>query len=232
MMSLAGLMITLLYWCIYGEKLTWPQFIGMGTILVAVVMMGFFTEDSDSVELASGVVEDPDRDQKNMAVFLITAVGACAALSFSLEAVFIKWLVQRHVEGEAGAQIVLLFDGIYGLIMLTVLTAIGEGVQLVDWKIASETIIGGIGTSIALVFVNYGIANGIAGIAFSIANSFPAWHAIFNWLILGQILSTGQLFGIILAVLGGLILSIHDYISACFSGGSQTDDDNNDNQSL
>ena len=225
MMSLAGLMITLLYWCIYKEKLTWPQFIGMGTILVAVVMMGFFQEDTDEAELGPGVVDDPDREQKNMAALLITVVGSMAALSFSLEAIFIKWLVKRHVEGEAGAQIVLLFDGIYGLIMLAVLTWMGEGLQLVDWMVASETIVGGIGTSIALVFVNYGIANGIAGIAFSIANSFPAWHAIFNWLILGQILSTGQLFGIILAVLGGVILSIHDYISACFS----SDDDNNGN---
>ena len=64
MMSLAGLMITLLYWCIYKEKLTWPQFIGMGTILAAVVMMGFFQEDTDEVELAPGVMDDPDREQK------------------------------------------------------------------------------------------------------------------------------------------------------------------------
>ena len=42
MMSLAGLMVTLLSWCIYKEKLTWPQFVGMGTILLAVVCMGIF----------------------------------------------------------------------------------------------------------------------------------------------------------------------------------------------
>lgn len=42
MMALAGLMIALLYRCIYSEKLTWPQFIGMGFVLIAVVMMGFF----------------------------------------------------------------------------------------------------------------------------------------------------------------------------------------------
>ena len=42
MMSLAGLMVTLLSWCIYKEKLTWPQFLGMGTILLAVVCMGIF----------------------------------------------------------------------------------------------------------------------------------------------------------------------------------------------
>ena len=42
MMSLAGGMITLLYWLIYNEKLSSAQFIGMGIILSAVVMMGIF----------------------------------------------------------------------------------------------------------------------------------------------------------------------------------------------
>ena len=86
---------------------------------------------------------------------------------------------------------VLLFDGIYGLILLFVITLMGEGIFSVSTQIALETIGGGILTSIALVLVNYGIANGIAGIAFSCANSFPAWHAIFNWVVLGQILSVG-----------------------------------------
>ena len=145
-------------------------------------------------------------------------VGTVAALCFSLEAAFIKWLVNNHVEAEEGAQLVLLFDGIYGLIMLAVLTYMGAGLQIVDLKTGIETVIGGIGTSVALVLVNYGMANGIAGVAFSIANSFPAWHAIFNWIILGQIISTGQLIGILLAVLGGVILSAHDHITLLFGG--------------
>lgn len=79
------------------------------------------------------------------------------------------------------------------------------------------TILGGIGTSIALVLVNYGIANGIAGIAFSCANSFPAWHVIFNWLALGQMISSGQLVGVGFAVLGGFVLSTHEQISGYFN---------------
>ena len=44
---------------------------------------------------------------------------------------------------------------------------------------------GGVLLSGALILVNYSVANGIAGIAFSVANSFPAWHVVFNWAILG-----------------------------------------------
>lgn len=148
----------------------------------------------------------------------IMFVGTVAALCFSLEATFIKWLVNSGVEAEESAQLVLLFDGIYGLIMLAALTYMGEGLQIVDLKTGIQTVIGGIGTSVALVLVNYGMGNGIAGIAFSIANSFPAWHAIFNWLILGQIISTGQLIGILMAVFGGVILAAHDHISVFFVG--------------
>ena len=46
MMSLAGAMITLLYWLIYNEKLSLTQFIGMGIILLAVIMMGIFQEEN------------------------------------------------------------------------------------------------------------------------------------------------------------------------------------------
>ena len=42
MMCLAGLMITLLSWCIYSEALNLIQFVGMGVVLLAVVLMGIF----------------------------------------------------------------------------------------------------------------------------------------------------------------------------------------------
>lgn len=76
--------------------------------------------------------------------------------------------------------------------------------------------LGGVFTSLALVLVNFGVANGTAGIAFSVANSFPAWHVTFNWIIIGQAISPGQLFGVALSITGGIIISIHDQISNCF----------------
>ena len=50
MMSLAGVMIALLYWLIYNEKLSLTQFIGMGIILLAVIMMGIFQEENKGEE--------------------------------------------------------------------------------------------------------------------------------------------------------------------------------------
>ena len=42
MMTLAGFNITFMSWCIYGERLNWPQLVGMAGILSAVFLMGFF----------------------------------------------------------------------------------------------------------------------------------------------------------------------------------------------
>jgi len=114
----------------------------------------------------------------------VTLVGALAALSFSFEAMFIKWLFVRGVDGPAGGQIALFYDGVYGLIMLSIITAMGDGLFTVDCVTSVEVISGGVLTSTALVLVNYGVANGIAGIAFSCANSFPVWHVLVSWLAL------------------------------------------------
>ena len=158
-----------------------------------------------------------------MAIVKIIAVGTIAALSFSLEAIPIKWLSEQGVDGPSGASVVLFFDGIYGLVILFIMTACGVGLQTESLLTSFYTVLGGIGTSLALIFVNYGIENGIAGIAFSVANSFPAWHAVVSWLILGQAISIGQSIGIGMAILGGLILSTHDYISNYFSKQDQNE---------
>lgn len=93
MMALAGLMITLLGRCIYNEKLSCPQFFGMATILTAVIFMGVFQENNTNAEDDSQLAEsDQPALSTNTAVTLITVVGTVAALSFSLEAIFIKWL--------------------------------------------------------------------------------------------------------------------------------------------
>jgi len=43
MVTLVGLMITLMSWYAYDEKLNYVQIIGLLAVLTAVIMMGFFT---------------------------------------------------------------------------------------------------------------------------------------------------------------------------------------------
>ena len=59
----------------------------------------------------------------------VTLVGILAAMSFSFEAIQIKWLLTQGVDGPPGGYIALFFDGVYGLILLSVLTFMGQGIQ-------------------------------------------------------------------------------------------------------
>lgn len=43
MVTLAGLMIALMSWYAYDEKLNYVQMIGLLTVITAVIMMGLFT---------------------------------------------------------------------------------------------------------------------------------------------------------------------------------------------
>ena len=61
---------------------------------------------------------------------MITIYANLAALSFSFEAILIKWLVVRGVEGTDGGYLTLFFDGLYGMVLLAVLFYLRhEGLQ-------------------------------------------------------------------------------------------------------
>mmetsp|Transcript_6379 Transcript_6379/g.8532 ORF Transcript_6379/g.8532 Transcript_6379/m.8532 type:complete len:137 (+) Transcript_6379:265-675(+) len=135
-------------------------------------------------------------------------------MSLAFEAMFVKWLFVRGVDGAAGCQLALSFDGIYGLAMLAAVTVMGDGLFEVDLVTAAEVVVGGFLTSMALVLVNYTMANWLAGVAFSslgallnwprktstlkllqvqtnlsmpattIANTFLVWHVLISWPVL------------------------------------------------
>jgi len=89
MITLAGLMISLMGWYAYDEKLNYVQFIGITAVLVAVIMMGFFTETMTSEDIS---VDDASSASAGI-VMKISLFGASAAFCFSFEAILIKWLV-------------------------------------------------------------------------------------------------------------------------------------------
>ena len=159
-------------------------------------------------------------------ILIITLYANLAALSFSFEAILIKWLVVRGVPGTDGGYMTLFFDGLYGVILLIFLSLNGDDAS--GWNSTSTNdmvyiIAGGFCTSIAIVCVNYSVANGIAGISFSVANSFPAYHALFNRAFLGQYLSVGQIIGVFMAIGGGVILSIPEKLDCCPSDDLKKD---------
>lgn len=51
---------------------------------------------------------------------------------FSFEAILIRWLAVRGVPGASGGYLTLMFDGIYGVFMLIILTSTGGGLYVLS----------------------------------------------------------------------------------------------------
>jgi len=64
----------------------------------------------------------------------------------------------------------------------------------------------------SLVMVYYSIATGIAGVALSIFNSNAALQSLFSYFVLGQQITKGQTWGIVLALIGACTLSLGEQI--------------------
>ena len=99
MIMLAGLMLTIMSWVCYNEKLSCPQIFGMTFVLGSISLMGVFQTKGG----AFGDGSVTEESVKPSPFLRITIFGALAALSLSSEAILIKWLKVRGVKGEHGA---------------------------------------------------------------------------------------------------------------------------------
>ena len=75
----------------------------------------------------------------------------------------------------------------------------------------------------SLVMVNYAIATGLAGVAISVFNTNPTIQVILSLVFLGQLVTPGQITGMVLALVGAVILSLGEMLlqKLCASGGGK-----------
>ncbi len=62
----------------------------------------------------------------------------------------------------------------------------------------------------SLVMLNYSISAGIAGVSISIFNINPCVHVLISSIFLRQLITPGQIAGVVLAMIGAGIMSIGD----------------------
>ena len=113
--------------------------------------------------------------------------GLMSAISFSIEALLIRYTANMNVSGLDGGFTSVLFNGLYSCVILIFVIAFYP-IPLASFL---YLVLAGFCTAFAIVCVNIAVVQGEAGIAFSIGNSFPCWHSIYNSTVIGQPLSSG-----------------------------------------
>ena len=176
---------------------------GITSMLVAMPFFVIFSTVNVEGSLAS------TESAPEMAKILIP--GIIAATCYSIEALFIKHLSNRGVSGMDGGFMSIFFNGLFSVIIL-MFFIVNNPINPLDF---AKLFGAGIFTAIAIVLVNVAVEQGEAGVAFSIGNSFPCWHSIYCTVVIGQSLSSGQIFGVILIVGGGVIISMSEKFDCC-----------------
>ena len=173
MMSVAGLILTLMSRFMYGEVLNYPQICGISAMLIALPFFGIFSTQHLQGTLSSA------GSASNM--LKIVAPGLASAFFYAIEAMFIRHLQKKGVTGIDGGFMAIFFNGLYStslLIFILTYTTIPPYEFLIIFA-------AGICTSLGIVLVNFAVERGEAGVAFSIGNSFPCWHSIYCTVVIG-----------------------------------------------
>jgi len=116
------------------------------------------------------------------------------------------------VEGDAAGITFIFVEGFIGTTGLVIATMCGYG--LFELTVSSFFMIqlASICGFLALLCIFISIATGTAGIALSIFNANGAIQTAFSYFVLGQQITNGQTWGIVLALIGACTLSLGEQI--------------------
>lgn len=136
-------------------------------------------------------------------------------MCFSTESLLVRYLASWGVSGEISGFFYLFFESILGTLCLIIYSALGYG--LLDYDVGSVFLIllAGFAITGGVVLLNYSISIGNAGVSFSISNSNAAIQALFTYLLFNQMLSIGQVMGIVVSFIGACILTLHEKFMCC-----------------
>lgn len=154
---------------------------------------------------------------------MVIIYGLLAAVALTVENIANKHLSKGcGMDPKHGAMVGMVYlfvEGCIGTICLIVLTAMGDGLLVMSWLSIVLMIISAIFLYTSLVLLNYSIGIGLVGVAVSIFNSNAAIHTAVSYFVLHQIITSGQVWGLILSFLGICVLTMGDIaINSCCPG--------------
>lgn len=209
-----AVIVSILSFCFLGEVVSKAQVFGILVIIAAVALVSAFPPKStqDPTVTQHGVQERSEVNPAEQMV-LVVVWGIVGALSLSFEIMSNKWLIiRRGINGDVSGMFFLLIEGLLGTLCLIFTTLQGSGLYEVSEKSFVMIMVAGLLAFTALVMLNYAIAKGLAGVAISIFNTNPSIQVLLSSLFLGQVITPGQITGVVLSLAGACVLSMGDLV--------------------
>lgn len=136
--------------------------------------------------------------------------GLLATVCLTGELLLSRMLANRGVDGRYIGLNFLIAEGIIGTVCLVISSAMGSGFFSTGLDGALIMLLAGLTGVVAVGLLQYSISIGIAGIVSSIFNTNVAFFTALCFFFLNQALSTWQIIGIVITLLGAIFLSFND----------------------
>ena len=137
--------------------------------------------------------------------------GIIGAIAFSIKMLLTKWLkIRRDVGGDVSGIAMQLVESTLGTICLIITTFQGKGLNELGDSSHLVILIASVAAFTALVISNYTVADGIGGVAASIFSTSAIILVILSSIFLDQVISNGQIAGVLLCLLGASVLFMGD----------------------
>lgn len=217
-MTLSAPIVSVLSYCLLGELASRTQVFGIVIVVIGVAVVStcgpkIETPHVQINPLPGVAVDIPEESVGASGMFLVVVYGVVGGALLSIELMANKWLmVKCGIYGNITGFFFLLIEGSVGTICLIVTTLLGGGVHRLDVAAFWFLMLAGAMAFSALILLNYAIAIGNAGVAVSIFNTNPSIQTILSSTFLKQIISNGQIVGVVISLLGACILSAGDML--------------------
>jgi len=213
LMTLSSVIVSGVSYCVFKEKINLPQGFGILIILVAVVLLSVFALPNTDSELGGDIKVQAEEASGAGSLLLVIIYGFTCALLFSVLSLLTKHLMtNKGVAGDVVGYTFYFVEGFIGTVCLVITTLCGSGLYELTVSSFFTVELASLAGLASGVLLSYSIATGIAGVALSIFHSNAAIQTAFLYFVLGQQITKGQSWGIVLALVGTCTLTLGEQI--------------------
>ena len=222
-------------YCMFGESITLMKLIAIASLITSVVLVSMFPPDEimelylefagtgTSDTLIKTIQEIESKHFYNQMLMIIG--GLVASFCFGSQLLVFKH-VTKYTKDITGVGFGFLFTcGLIGVASLAFEFMKSPHVvkELPLSEIIGPFLIGAF-SSLAIVLANIAAGIGIAGISNSIIHCSLVIVTVFNYFIFRQPISSMQVIGVFLTVLGGILLAFDNQCKSCIQRKRESED--------
>ena len=201
LLPLCSVFVAIVSYFAFEEHMQKVQVLGMVIILAGITIISLFPAQTDEGKTAT------------LGEFaIVLGINLLTTILFAAELITARVLSERVANSMLTGFSFIFALGVVGTVCFIIATAMGNGFHTLGWGIMGLMILAAFLNVLSIGLVQYAMSVGVGAVVGSIFTINPAILVSLAYIFLDQELSSMQVVGILISVLGALCLSMKDNI--------------------